>query len=614
MLPRIITPLSYLPQKQLERDVEDGYIDAKIEMILRSPYAKKRLVNRKQALALCVELSNKNPDHNLCNYVFAINAIENARRLSAHPDYKKAEAFLLKTIESTGPCSKELNGSAAFLLANLYKEQKKYIEAMGWFTKALLLNSTEAQYAFYNNHFLPLNSKLPIDLCNTINEDGETKRSTWALNETTLAMVLLFENQKIIDPIKLSMSPWYLYWKDENKQKQILNFLNENGCEEILNRNSATVEVISAAIKNDPYLFYNLFSYCFENKIVPCEETYIKIIEDFFIPLVPDPRLKDKAYYHLFQIYLKKFLEELNQNKATDSESLDRALTFLGRISGVFTHYSIEDLELLSKDTQVPDNPIDIQKKRLREEIIFTIFMKLRAAKNTEAALFWAQKITGSFAICDEKLFDFFKAIDPNEENFELFKIKKRVINNIFLALKNDKPQPESLFTNLTFNQSLKTLQEKFQGPALQVRYAIRSSIKLLESYLSQRKKRKANNPFRFFPGDFFKHNDKKRSEFVNQAKKFELLDIMQDKFNYFADDPDAKVDNENHFSRQDYITLLKNFCELIKTGKDCFASGFLTHEMQKTFVKIEGILKEVATTIGVVPQLNETRLFEPKR
>lgn len=288
---------------------------AKVELVLRSfKGIIIHEVSRAEAMTICDNEIAINPKNSFFNLARALH----------EKDKQKKQAFLLAAINAK---DHPLSGAAAYCLAETYESDRhQHIEFQAWVTKAILLKSKEADEDFLgsvNNRGYLLQGyfsvlryyTLPATNQNTACDDKDSRRSVWALSQCIFLAVTLSGGEFS----RLSGSAWLSFWNYDSQELYLKAAFNGNPLEN-LGKTSNIQLAAQHALRNDPYIFYNFFDYCYQNKIIS-KEVYFHILQ-FLLMNSPehDPLIKNnsKISYDLSKFYAEKkhfIMESLNNLK-----------------------------------------------------------------------------------------------------------------------------------------------------------------------------------------------------------------------------------------------------------------------------------------------------------
>ncbi len=443
-----------------------------------------------RAESICRAHLSKNSQHNFFNLILGMHSIS-----------REAKVKYLETAAlSTGPRSMEVSGAAAYELAGLYKKEGKYIEAQAWMVKALLNGYSSALESFLGQRvdvnfppFAALDYKQPSGYKHPISDRQSWVDSGYALSLSTFVAVILSDNN--FEFPELTETKWYAHWHNSNKGTI------ENAHK--VNRQAALNEILTAAltaqkyenqtavpkllhhiISSDPVIYHDFFVYCFKAGIIP--ENVYEAVMRYYMMQMPEfasdksaqSRYADMGAYTQAKYYFSRRNPDLYaRNPRQYLEAVANGVKCIDSISSGFNKYNINDF---ADDKQI-DNDL----------VLYRIFKSLLAKKQYGAAQQFLAKINKdkpqTAVVYDKDIFEFFRFVDMDERNIEIFELKQKILNQIMNV--SDFNSPDESFLRVVVDQL-----EKVNDAFYQLRMNFLRVIAKLKEIQSQVQAGNANN------------------------------------------------------------------------------------------------------------------------
>ena len=565
------TSFSHLPLSGLRKLHQSGALLASIELILRSPFAgegfdvQKRMgtkteVTAEEAVQVARKQLEQYPDHPILNFVIGRElTYKISFMLGYSPNRQEmleTEKHLLKThsINSTWLQGRFIATSLTYLYRHHLVD--KPLEAMVWLAHGIIHESQFLIDAYLSNKFLPLGDKLSKEfLKNRPNATPDREeRATWCLSECVLLTSVFaerhFQNFK--------NSAWLSYWNSETKM-DFFAFNELQNALSVLDHPPQYVNRVLNLVINDhnPTVFYEFFAYGLENNILPAEICVNML--NIFIEKVKDQNLKDKANYSLFLYYAH--------------QRNDQAGVHYTELSKSFKGFQVDDFKKFKQDD--------------RNAAIYGIFKRLIKNNHFEEAVQFLNNVTD--ACCyDIDLFKFFDEQECFRINYDMFKFRKKITNQIVETSKEVAPEVwERASRDYVF----------LNNPSAQLYYAFSATFALIEFYADERYEQIKQQTFGSIM-DGLTRGNKKRQEFF-----LELETIKKDKVIQTPSD---------FYWREDYQNVFTRLFNLLEEGKKQFSDK----KFDDIYHRAKNILKDISTILekisGVTGAFQSMQTVQP--
>lgn len=502
---------------ELKQKAAQGNPEAAIELILRSPFsghisANLATVSSEEAIKIARESLKKHPEHPIFNYVLGCSL------------YKDNSKEAIKYLQLANRREDLFKGRVAFMLTYCHYNLEEYTKAGTWLIPAF--QDEEGQEVFLKGRFT-----IPSD---SINKDDKAQMQN--LLDSIIACTLLgfvvsgkkipyLEYSYLISKIR---SPFKEYFVDVNNSLNVLADLE--------NSQSATTKLLTHIMGLRPLVVLEFFMFAQQEKIID-ELSCVKIL-DYYQNQIKFPILKDNANYHLFLTCLKK-------------QDFAGAMRRFYQLSKNFNQFKITDFASL-EDT--------------KKDFFYNLILKhLIATKNYDKAFLFLSNITDPNYYSKEVLSIF--TLPQFNENFDLFLLKKKLLERAISSIQLIEHEPLALF--------LKTEFKKMVTPAFWTQKVIQCVLSLLDAYIHDREN-KAKKQLRYMVGDYLNQDGKKRSTYVGSLREM-----------FKESAPSSVYAAEN---------CLKNFLSALAQGEDLFSG----QDMPIVFKRAKSLIDEAIIQLKI--------------
>ncbi|OGT37734.1 MAG: hypothetical protein A3F11_00940 [Gammaproteobacteria bacterium RIFCSPHIGHO2_12_FULL_37_14] len=430
-------------------------VDAAIELILRSPFGEanfrvqvenniKTSVTGEIAYQIAKEHLTTYPDHPIFNYVigrvptykshFQPNQVTQAEKLAAEQSLLKIFYF------GQAPL---FNSYVYQTLAYIYRAQRdKPIEAMAWCALAIIHGSDIATKAFLSDTFLPLDSSISSEfLQNHHIKINDSQCVNQKLSECAFLVMIL-------TGVSLPNFKDCIWLKKYSTSKAlVLAHGTKDAFEELEKNNKDIHRIIKLVLNTDRSIFQEFFLYGLNNHIFS-DRICIKLL-NIFLEKATEQDLKDKVNYSLFLYYAY----QKNDNARIHFHSLSPS--FKGFQTSDFIRFTPEDQSTAS----------------------YGIFKQLMSNRHFDEAICFLKNVTDCNDY-DSDLFNFFDEYCGFKEDYDLFKLKKDIINHIIQDGQNVLPE---VWMQASLNYEI------INRPEVALYHAFLSVFPPIEAYLAPR-------------------------------------------------------------------------------------------------------------------------------
>lgn len=532
----------------------------KIALILRSAYFGRLDASKEEAFIEAQTIIAFDPTHNLANYIFGLHALEAGNHSKAI--FHLQQAAKLSNLPEPVPYdhSAEVLGLAGYQLAKIYISEKHYIAAAAWLVHALLAKSPEATREFLGNTFVPLDFTLPSDLCNTPNADRAEWRSTYALTQIIFVLVVAHQ-QKIGTDLEFASADWLKLLPEQEdtdfyngaiSERKKYSQDDDDFPHLATSHQTYLKDILEKAIANDPYIVYEVTTYCYHHGIIS-SELYGRILH--YLTNTRDPDLINKINYGLFKVSLQN-----DSNKAND--------LFNSLIANHFNGFSLNELGVLIQD---------IEK---RDHLYHDLFIGFYNSGQLTLALECLRRISPEFVNYDATIVTFFSNPEPD---YQVYRLKQKVITYILANYLRESVRENSTMQQLTL------VYDSNYSVSAQISAAILHCNDLLKNHLNNMQQIRQRRPFFYFFHDHF--------NFTNNFSKMQTL-----------------ANQMRILAANQLVTHLTNnetaYTQLQQTACGIIATGIADEELRHICQQATAVLNNINTS---TPQQQSQIPYAPK-
>lgn len=531
--------LSNLPAAKIKESL-DLNPDAKIELARRTlicdgageipddiviNLAKKEVLN--------------NADHPVFNYVLAKHALLNHDQQMAERYFYNAATGSISQNPYAIKFQQSCMSESALALGRISKRAGLVIESAVWIARAISMQidlpDKLAEYLDDALRYGPVepdvtvqNSKLPAKYIH----HHEPLNSTWCLHNCMLLHLFLSNS----DLSFYKESHWYQGWGADTRNylDQFVASSKNDTKKELLATDSWIASIISWALKEDEYNYYDYIKCCQKNKLLS-EDVCIVLLQKF-LESASDPVLLSHVNMEMYLYF-------------SSSESKESLAKYLDKIPAEFYAKYAEKYGFF---------------KAISDDHKFQMFSDLYEKKKYSEALVLLRMIQ-HVTVCDESIFRFFKEYPLKELSIFDLKFKFDLYQKMLSANMNSVELQKTAKPELLIENQLKTI----------VDYCL-SQITL---YFDEREERRQKNLFRFFLSDYFFDETRKRNQFHKELKSY----ANEDQEGFLG------LSNLELQKERARILILK-----IKNGIEVFPYGIISNHMCDKLIQIHLILRFV--------------------
>jgi tetratricopeptide (TPR) repeat protein len=472
---KLTTSLTNAKDAELRRLLDqDKNMEALRELLIRSVNAWFPAVKKEEALALCDEQLKKNPRSAFFNLVRACHSNNTEERKK----YFDQAARYIGREEALAA------GEAAYLLAGLYQDESKDMEAQAWIAKAILCGSAEAEHEFLGVRLHHSNQPYELGRFSLINEELSKeslhpasiniplKNTSQALSLATFLVIIMSDSHFTFNDF--TETGWYAVWNSRDKDTLLKALLTERERTllGILEEKKPTNTIARCIVNHNPFIFHDYINYCVTNQIITDELyfTYMRCIISLSPIMSHDAELKttfsDTAYYSLGKYIL-----------LSNSQDKEAGYAAIEHISPAFTDYKACDFAGLKKEG--------------KDQVLYKMFILLLAKKKFKEAQSFLETINKAdiqSARCyDQEVFNYFKAADPEERDFDIFRVKQQMLTQVMHALERGIELAPAV------SQYFFDIHPKLESPTYISRMEFFRLIALMDKYPAKTPKEKQN-------------------------------------------------------------------------------------------------------------------------
>ena len=579
------TQFAQTKKEELKSFVLAGIDEAKIEWVMRSPFAYPNLTLAQQKNLQCevssaeaIELAKVYLTQEPTDPIF--NNLIGADFLNQHLNFKvKFSPEELQNIENhLFTAWRERNRFPFGQDLISYKLARFYLllldnpmKGMVWFAKAIADGSTLAREEYLQKTFFDyLNAPIPYDFSinfPTARAHTPVTDIRYCLTGCTFLFVLL-AGQHFPE---LEKTAWFSGWIDENKflfaqSNTAIRYAPSQALVQCDEENSPIRQLMWLAIANCPKLFLDYFFYSFSEGLIsgevfsklittfiqmtsnPCDNEATKRISFDMVKKIITPELLNNAHYKLFIYY---FYQKDWQKSKEHYHALPNS----------FHDFNVLDFE----------HHISFLTPDSANEISYVIFERLYQNKQFAEALVFLKNVNDA-KYYEFNLFEFFDA-GNYKTNYDAFKQKRECVRRI-LQTPN---LSQALYGRATQDQP-----ELINQHAM-IQSALHQAIDLVHQY-----------------------TQKLYFAYTQQSNLLQLFFTRESRLNFYADIARYKTKLTNDmYTSYEYTSWIETYRNTIALGEQLFNNNNKTDKtILKALAQAKSILedKEVLQLIHSLP------------